>query len=529
MKPKLDPKQMWTEYQKGIDYKEQIGLFDDVKFNRDFYQGKQWEGVNAPNIEKPVINIFRPAIDYFVSMLVSDDIGVTLDFPEDTDDVVKRAIESIVRDEINKVFEHTKFKHKFRKFIKNAALDGDAYFHFWYDPDKRYGKQKGAICAELIMNVNVIFGNPAESEIEPQPYMIIATKLPTDMVKKMVPEKDRDNIKPDNEDYTELELDAIASENYTTVLTRFWKDEETETVWFAKSVREFIIKDATDTKSRYYPIAKANWMDVPYSCHGYSTLTSVRQNQISINKFYMMINEFMKKLAFPKIVYDKQKISSWTNRVEAIGVDGDPTQAFVSATPVISLPPNVKDYVLDLIEKTKQTLGVYDVALGNARPENTSAIIALQKTAAQPLELQRLDLYQMVEDSVRIIVDLMAAFYGKRPVSFKIEEGQGQLNGEVPEQAFDFADLRDAFTYTVDVGQAAYWAETTQIQTLDNLYQAKIIPDPITYLEQLPDGVVKNKGDIIMAVKRFQQQAMAAQQFDASIQAQMPALDQLPQ
>lgn len=506
---KINPTEIYTEYQKGVQYCDQIGIFEDVRHNRNFYLGKQWEGVNAPSIELPVINIFRPAIDYYVAMLVSDDIGVTCEFPEGTDDQVKRAIEYVVSEMIDQVFEQTKFKFKLRQFVKNAALDGDAYIHWWYDPEKEYGTQIGGICAELIMNVNVIHGNPALSEIEAQPYLIVVSKLPTDQVKKMA-KGHEEEITPDNDDDTLLEQDAIGSTNYTTVLTKLWKDDKTKTVWFSKSTRNVVLKDATNTTMRHYPLAKADWMAVPNASHGQSILTSVRQNQISINKLYMMINEFMKQLAFPKIIFDRRKIPNWTNKIQAIGVDGDPREAFVSQTPVVSLPPGIKDYAIDLIEKTKQSMGVYDVALGNVRPDNTSAIIALQKTASQPLELQRLDLYQMIEDSVRIIIDLMASYYGVRSIPFAIEEGEGQL------KEFDFADLRGSFNYTVEVGQAAYWAETTQIQTLDNLYQAGIIPDQITYLEQLPNGVVKNKSDIIQALRAIQK-------------AQQPVMPKQPQ
>jgi hypothetical protein len=220
------------------------------------------------------------------------------------------------------------------------------------------------------------------------------------------------------------------------------------------------------------------------------------------------------------------KISTWSNKVEAIGVNGNPNEAIASSSPVIQMSAQVIQYIQDLIDKTKETMGIYDVALGNARPENTSAIIALQKTASQPLELQRMDYYQVVEDCVRIILALMAANYGEREIPMKVpmnEEdamvvqqlGGSQLPGQPPvvqgaatgmvdiTVPFNFADFGpDNVNLIIDVGAASYWSELMQIQSADNMYQAGIIPDAITYLEQIPNGIVKNKKAIIEAIKQ---------------------------
>lgn len=529
---KHDPKTIWDEYQKGVDFNTHIDLYDNIEKNTRFYHGDQWNGVSAPSIELPVVNVFKPAIDYFTAMLVSDDVGVSVSIPSEPNnsaeqqearDNTKEALGYITSNGIEQVFEQTKFKQKLRKIIKNGALDGDAYMYFYFEP-KMFPHQiyKGGIKAEIIKNTNVIFGNPALNSVEGQPFIIVAQKMPTSEVKMMVSEKERDKIKADNEDYTTLEQDAQSVVDYTTVLCKFYKEENS--VYYVKSTQEVIIKDAVNTKCEYYPIAKFTWNEMENCYHGVSPLSSLRYNQIAINKLYMMVNEFTKKVAFPKMIYNKQLLpNGLSNRVEALGIDGDPREAVFVVTSGASLPSNIKDHILDLIDKTKATLGVYDVALGNVRPENTSAIIALQKSAAQPLELQRLDLYQFVEDSVRIIIDIMTSYYGKRNVEFEVEG----VKATIP---FDYADMNNLhMTYTVDVGSSYYWSELTQIQTIDNLFNKQIIPDPITYLEQLPDGVVKNKSKIIQAIKKFQSDQQALAQMNSQIQGQMPALNQVPQ
>lgn len=511
-KVRTQPEDIWKEYTSGVDFKAQINLYDNVEYNQNFYLGKQWEGVNAPDIEKPVINIVKQAVDYFVSMLVSDDISISCELPDGIDDTTKQAVEYITTTGIDNVFESTKFKQQTRFFIKDSAINGDAFFHWWYNTSKNpEGLYKGEVDLEIVDSVNVIFGNPAESRVESQPYILIVYKLPTDEVKKMVGENDAVYITADGHDLNQIEAEARTVTNYTTVITKLYK--ENGSVWFTKSTEKVIITKPVNLKQKLYPIVKMSWKQVKNSYHGVSPITEIRPNQIMINKYYMMLNEFVKKMSFPKLLFDATKIPRWTNKVEAIGVNGDPREAIAMSSPTSSLDQQIIQYIENLIQKTKETLGIYDVALGNVRPENTSAIVALQKTASQPLELQRLDYLQVVEDSVRIIVDIMQSFYGVRQVPFETEMG----NGTIP---FDYKDINfDDFGLQVEVGSSAYWSEVTQIQTLDNMYRNGIIPDAITYLEQLPSGIIKNRGDIIQAIRMQQQmqaQQMQAQQLSAT-------------
>lgn len=523
---KLVPEQIWKEYEKGIDFKAQINLYDNVEYNQNFYLGKQWEGVNAPDIEKPVINIVKQAVDYFVSMLVSDDIAVTCDLPDGMDDLTKQAIEFITTQGIENVFEQTKFKQMTRFFIKDSAINGDAFFHWWYNTSKNTeGKYIGELDLEIVDNLNVIFGNPAEQHVEPQPYILIVSKLPTNEVKKMAKEQDKYLIIPDNEDFNINTSESRSVVDYTTVIIKLYK--ENGSVWFTKVTKTVVLVDPINLKQRLYPVVKMSWKSVKNSYHGISPITEVRPNQIMINKYYMMLNEFVKKMSFPKLLFDMTKIPSWSNKVEAIGVNGDPREAIAVSSPTSSLDQQIIQYIENLIQKTRETLGIYDVALGNVKPENTSAIVALQKTASQPLELQRLDYMQVVEDSVRIIVDIMKNFYGKRDVPFKTDQGSGMI-------PFDYNDINfDDFGLNIEVGSSAYWSEVTQIQTLDNMFRAGIIPDAITYLEQLPNGIVKNRGDIIDSIRMKQQQEQMMQDQQLAMQMatsgqQIPATPSAP-
>lgn len=80
MEVKKKPEEIFREYERGVQYNQRIGedgLYEAVERYENFYIGRHWEGVNAPEMEKPVLNFTHRVISYLISMLVADDIGVS--------------------------------------------------------------------------------------------------------------------------------------------------------------------------------------------------------------------------------------------------------------------------------------------------------------------------------------------------------------------------------------------------------------------------------------------------------------------
>ena len=176
MKIKKQPQEIWQEYESGVSYKQSIGnkgLYETVKQNENFFIGNQWEGVNAPDLDKPVINILKRVVSYFVSTLVSDDIGVNVEpFGGITDDDGKY-IMGILSNQFDEIMETCGMTSKNRDAIRNAAVDGDACLYFWFNPDVQAADNVfGQIECEEIDNTNVYFGNPQVWEVQKQPYII---------------------------------------------------------------------------------------------------------------------------------------------------------------------------------------------------------------------------------------------------------------------------------------------------------------------------------------------------------------------
>lgn len=97
MKIKKKPKEIRAEYEKAKAFNQQINLYDTVEKNENFYAGEQWKGVNAPDLDKPVFNILKRVISYFIAMLVSDDIAVSIQPFDYSDAAAQQAFQSTHR------------------------------------------------------------------------------------------------------------------------------------------------------------------------------------------------------------------------------------------------------------------------------------------------------------------------------------------------------------------------------------------------------------------------------------------------
>lgn len=533
------PEQIYKEYAADQAYKQGLDLYETVKRNNNFYHGKQWEGLNAPDLEKPVFNIIQPSVNYLTSMLVSDDIGTKVEVNTSMSSEQAEIIQKVISTEVANVFEQNNIGYLNRDSIASCAIDGDTVRHHYWDTSIDTGNTyKGAIRIERLDNTCIVFGDKTSGDVQRQPYLILVIRMLTSEVRRLAKSKgvvSWEDIKPDNE--TEYYYNTEHNDNdgsYTTVLLKYWK--ENGTVYYTKATRDTVIEPETNTGLTLYPVSYFSWEKVKHSCHGVSPITSRIANQIYVNKLMAMAMEYNKKMAFPKLLYDRTKVRGWDNHLsKAIGVEGDPREAVYSVFQGAPVNGQALELVESTITKTKDSMGVYDAALGNAKPDNTSAIVALQRASSQPLELQRMDFYQFVEDSVRVIVDMMGAYYGLRYI--KVELPQQQLPPMMPGQPqeaepqpmlYDFSQLRNInMSLTVEIGQGTYWSELMQVQTLDNMLGKGMI-DQLLYLELLPDGYIPNKDKIITSVKQAQQQQTMQQQ-QAAGQSGVPEISQLQQ
>ncbi len=495
MKIKTKPAEIFQEFERCTEYNNSIGLYETVQQNERFYNGNQWEGLIAPDLDKPVLNFLKRVCSFIVAMLVSDDIAVEMTPFKQTDEAERQT--EILTYEIERVIEQTKMKAKMRELLRNCAVDGDACFYWYYDTDSATPRDvQGEVMLEIIDNTKVLFGNPFEQELQKQPYILIVRREQLAAVRDRAERfgQGSGNIKPDH-DSSFLREDAYAESDLVTVLMKLYKQDGV--VFVTETTRDAVIRPVTETGYRQYPVSYMSWERVKNSYHGQAIITGLIPNQIAVNKLWAMAIHHQHTMAFPKIFYDRLKIKEWTNRVgEAIGVAGNPNEVVANSFVAQDMSAQLIEIVNRTIEYTKEFMGASDAALGNVKPDNASAIIAVQKATAAPLELQRLALYQFLEDSVRIVVDIIAENYGQREVRFVDGEGKSI------DEWFDFGtlDVR-AMSLNVNIGASAYWSELTQLGTLDNLFARGVIDDALVYLDSIPDSYVRNKAKIMRTLR----------------------------
>ena len=239
-------------------------------------------------------------------------------------------------------------------------------------------------------------------------------------------------------------------------------------------------------------------------------------NQIAINKMFAMVMYHLMLTAFPTAVYNAERISSWNNEIGAqIPLydmkDGESIRNLAGYLEPASMSNQIT-YVIEMaIKYTKECMGITDASLGAVDPKNTSAIIAVQKSAVVPLENVKANLYEVIENLGRIILDMIATKYGTRTTI--IEDEQGNLI----ETDYDFSQFKGKWlNIKADVGASAYYSEIANLQTLDNLLVSEKISF-LQYLERLPENIINDKRGLIAELK--QQMGLNEQQNEAQKQA----------
>ena len=517
---KLTPQGVYKLYDKGVQFNTQIGLYDTITKNENFFIGKQWEGVESNGLPTPVFNFLKRVTLFQIATISSDNISMQATPLSSTSEYSLGDLEQIA-DVMNKqfaeLFERNKVVTKVREFMRNAAVDGDGATYSWFDPDMETGQDaKGGIVTEIIENNRVIFGNPNDKHVQEQPWIIIPMRKQVDYVKKLaekngVKKEDIESIQPDETEYTS-QMDQLTDDR-VTLLLYFYKNDDTGTVWSMKCTRNLVIEKEKDTQLKLYPLTWMNWDYVQDCYHGQALISQLLPNQIFVNKLFAMSMISLMTTAYPKIIYDKTRVPRWDSRVgAAIGINGGDMNTVAKIMDPATISPQVSQFIDLAVNYTQNFMGASDAALGDTRPDNTSAIVALQRASNAPLELVKLNMYECIEDLGRIYLDMMRAYYGRRYVQVKMltkdELSRQPLGMNLQDSdvntPFDFSILNKIpMSLKLDVGASAYWSEIMTVQTLDNLLMNGKL-DLVDYLERIPEGYVSKRQELIEKLKGMQ-------------------------
>lgn len=512
MSKKMTPERVSKEYNAGLDFNNGIDLYNCVQTNENFFIGKQWEGVKSNGLPTPVFNFLKRVVLFSVANVSTDNLKLHATPLPSSGENTSHALETltgILNDQFAHIFEFNKMGGLIREFCRNAAVDGDGCMYTYWDNDMETAQpSKGGIKTEVLMNTQVMFGNPNSRDVQSQPYILIERRMLVKEARKRakangIGEDELDKIVADSKEGGDGNLDRLGGDKVTVIL-RLWRDDKTKTIHGYEATRHATIHKEWDLGIKLYPITWMNWDYIQDCYHGQAMITGLIPNQIFVNKLFAMSMISLMTLAYPKVVYDKTKVPKWSAKVgAAIGVNGGVDGvAKIIDPPAIS--PQISQFIDATVSYTQKFLGASDVALGDTRPDNTSAIIALQRAAATPMELTKQNLLQCIEDQGRIYMEFMGEYYGERYVEIDNPIDNQRLT--IP---FDFSTLHDVyFTINLDAGASSYWSEIASMQTLDNLLmQGKI--STVEYLKRLPAGQISDRETLIDIM---QKQEMAAMQ-----------------
>ena len=511
---------IWKQYCAGLDFNNKLRLVENVANNENFFIGKQWEGVVSNGLPTPVFNILKQIVLHQVATITSDNFTISATpLRASANDKRLEMASQVVNSELRALFKVNKLPNLSRIMMRNAAVDGDGCMFTYFDPDAPTGLDgiKGAIKTEIIDNTRVLFGNPNSRNVQSQPYIIIWKRRQICDVKDEarangLSEEEIQNISADTDD-NNSRMDSYVDDK-CTVLTKLWRDKKTGTIWGCEVTKGAVIRKPYDVRIKSYPVTWICWDYVQECYHGQALITGLIPNQEFINKAYAMAMLSQMTSAFPTKLFDRTRVTKWTNQVGAqIAVDGS-VEGVAKILEPAQISPQIAQFINSTIENTQSLTGATAAALGNTRPDNTSAIIALQRAAAIPAEITKQNLYESLEDLGRIYIEFMAAYYGTRPVDIPAAVAVGDeiaqfanANVGMMQQEFDFAQLENCpMTIGLDVGASSYWSEVASMQTLENLLQLGLIT-VADFLERIPDGYVAKRQELL---DKYKQKEMAA-------------------
>lgn len=502
----MSPDRVSKEYAAGLKFNEGIELYGNVKTNEDFFIGKQWENVKSNGLPTPVFNFLKRVVLFSVANISTENLKLHAKPMVCTANANTEALElfsNILNDQFAAIFEQNRLGGLIREFCRNAAVDGDGCMYVWWDESAETGQpSKGAIRTEVLQNTQVMFGNPNSRDVQSQPYILVERRMLVDEAKEYArshgaSEEALSAIVPDSKESGNIEMDQLGGEKVTVVL-RMWKDQESGHVLCYESTKAAEIRKPWDIGISLYPLGWMNWDYIQDCYHGQAMISGLIPNQIFVNKLFAMSMISLMSSAYPKVVYDKTKVPKWSAKVgAALGVNGS-VEGVAKIIDPAQISPQIYQFIETAISYTQKFLGASDVALGDTRPDNTSAIIALQRAAATPMELTKQNLLQSVETLGRIYMAFMAEYYGNRFVEIDVP---AEMGGGKAVVSIDFEMLKKIpCGIDLDAGASAYWSEIANMQTLDNLLMQGKIPTS-EYLRRLPNGQISDREKLIAIVE----------------------------
>lgn len=533
------PEDIYNQYTKGCEYKESLGdngIYEQSKINERFFVGDQWYGAECGN-NRPLVrrNLIKRIGEYKLACISNSPVTVnysadgvpnTTELKADKQDVIEKLKQgkeftgktniaeiAAVMDAISQYFsvtsERVKFYAKTEEALRNAFISGTGIVYTYWDPTIETGLYaderlttpiKGDIAFDVLNVENVCFGDPYETDLQKQPYIIINQYLELNKVKAMalangIPNREIEKIVPD--------VKHAYSNNKVTVLTKIHKEkqENGETKVYAVMVtKNAVVKMPWCLNLKNYPLAKFNWERRQNSAYGESEITYLIPNQIALNRALTAEVWALMAAGMPITVVNGDAvnvpISNDPGQVITVypGLDFDLSNAVKHVTPP-AFESQYQSAIGSLANDTLTDSGATDAALGSLNLDNATALIQMREAAMLPMQSYVNRFYDFCEDIARIWADFWVNLYGNRRIKYVDSFGTHYM-------LFNAKRYKNlVINAKVDVGASTIRSEGVVLAALDNLLKENLITFD-QYLERVPDGLIPNVTGLRREIKR---------------------------
>jgi hypothetical protein len=234
---------------------------------------------------------------------------------------------------------------------------------------------------------------------------------------------------------------------------------------------------------RLYPLSLFRWEEKRCRAYGESEIPYLIPNQIAINRTVSAGVWAVMMMGMPIMLVNgdvvQQPITNDHGQVIPVYGSGEEVQNAVRYVDPPAFTAQLDTNVQNLINDTMTQAGISTTLLGDVKPDNTSAILAVREAATLNLNFAVAQLSRFVEDVALVWYDLLRAYH---PAGLMVE---GQL---IPGKLL--AALEPCVR--VDLSPANPYSKFAQEQSLQNLLTGGFITFA-EYVEALDDDAAAPK------------------------------------
>lgn len=402
------PTEIFRELENGIKIKNGLcdkGMFEQNRINERFYRGDQWHGTSAPG-SRPLVthNVIRRIGIYKFAKLFKNDIS--LEFLTGN-----KKLDGAFNENYRKAAARLRLNGILQELLKSAYIRGTGILYTLWDPNVKSGvfadsekktELRGDIRTEILNIDDVFFGDPRETDINRQPYILIFAKKRSEEIYG-ISLRSKGTVRENRK-----------AELADTVTKLFMKNG---TIHGITVTENEVVRPEWDTGLSRYPLAVFRWENRNGSAYGDSEVTYLVPNQIAINRMMTASTWATMTMGMPIMAVNGDTVTEEiTNEpgqiIRIYGTNEDVEGAVRYITPP-DFSDNFEVAVSSLIDNTLKSAGISSAALGDYEFSNAAAIEGLKNSTDECMTELRVRFTAFLSDVGLIFADYWSSMgYG---------------------------------------------------------------------------------------------------------------------